>query len=154
MATLKVLWSMAQCPGGDWWSAVFLRGQYWDQYCLISLVVTKTSGLTALSESLLITASCLSQSTRWREGMPSQGTQTGLRDGAMSNRAKCKVLHFGWSNLKHKHWLDREWTEISSEEKDFRALVDEKPNMSQIRAHAAQKANCIQGWNTPPMKKG
>ena len=61
------------------------------------------------------------------------------------NKAKCKVLHVGQANPKHKYRLGREWNKSSPVEKDSRVLVDENLIMTQQCVLTAQKANHILG---------
>ncbi|KAJ7407243.1 rna-directed dna polymerase from mobile element jockey-like [Pitangus sulphuratus] len=59
------------------------------------------------------------------------------------SKAKCKVLHVGWGNPKHRYNLGRDWILNSSAGEDLRVLVDEKHDMTRQCVLVAQKVNCI-----------
>lgn len=78
MDALKDLQSMAQYPSRDQARVVSLRSQYWGWRCLMSLLVTWTVGLSALSVLDNIKLSSAGSMLEGRD-MSSRGTLTGLR---------------------------------------------------------------------------
>ncbi|PKU38340.1 rna-directed dna polymerase from mobile element jockey- hypothetical protein [Limosa lapponica baueri] len=61
------------------------------------------------------------------------------------NKTKCKVLHQGQGNPKHKHRLSGEWIETSPEEKVLGILADDKLNMNRQCVLTAQKTSDVPG---------
>ena len=56
------------------------------------------------------------------------------------NKAKCKVLHMGRGNPKHKYRLGREWLESSPEKKDLGVLVDADHILGCIKRSVASRS--------------
>ena len=120
---------------------VFPRGQWWDRYSLILMILTV--GSSAPSASLLMTPSCGVRSTH-------QGDLDRLEQWAQVNlmrfnKSKFKVLNLGHGNPCYQYKMGCVRIEHSPSEKDLRILADGKLDMSQQCALTAQKDNHILG---------
>ncbi|KAJ7410483.1 hypothetical protein WISP_108353 [Willisornis vidua] len=62
-------------------------------------------------------------------------------------KTKYKVLHPDQGNPQYQHRLGDEWIETNPTEKDLKVPVDERLDMTQQCALAAQNASCILGCN-------
>ncbi|KAJ7424064.1 hypothetical protein BTVI_07763 [Pitangus sulphuratus] len=60
-------------------------------------------------------------------------------------KAKCKILHIGQGNPKHKHRLSREWTDIRPREKDLGLYVDAEFNTAQQHVLASPESQLCPG---------
>jgi len=132
MVTLKELRSTAQCSSGEQWRVTFLRGPALFNIFVsnmdngIEFTLSKSSNNTKLCvvvdvlEGRNAMQRDLDRIERWARAYLTK-----------FNKAKCKVLHLGQGNPKHKYRLGKEWIESSPEEKNLGVLVDEKLNMTQ-----------------------
>jgi len=143
MVALKEVQSRlnVQVETSDEWH--FLRSQYWDSRCLMSLLAMRKVRLNVVSASLP-TLSCVVQLTPWRNGMPSRATLTDLRNASVwtswsSTRASARFytwvkkhqsqMHAGQRLGREQPW--REGCTFSADEKKY--------------ALSAWKANSILG---------
>jgi len=63
------------------------------------------------------------------------------------HKAMCKILHLGPGNPRYVYNWGEELLESSPVEKDFRVLVDEKPNPSQQCVLASLESQWYPGFN-------
>jgi len=104
MVAIKELRSMAQCQSGDKLQVAFLRGQYLSvtdsgTECTLSKFSnnTKLYGAVDTLERKDTIQSDLDRLERWA-----------CVNLMKFNKVKCKVLHIGQGNPKHKYRLGRE----------------------------------------------
>lgn len=116
-----------------------LRGWYWDQWCLVSLLVT-WAGRSSAPPGKVAHDTQLCGAVGPLEGRDAIQRDVGLCEPF--SEAKCKVLHMGKGNCNHQHSLWREQTESPHEEKNLGSIGWQE---AQRLALAAQKANCELG---------
>ncbi|KAJ7411287.1 rna-directed dna polymerase from mobile element jockey-like [Pitangus sulphuratus] len=108
-------------------------------------VGVRYSGTEAPSASLLMTPSCVEQSTHWREGRhperPGQPSEMDQPNEVPQGQVQGPASGLGQSQQVQ---AGREWTESSPEEKNLGVLLDEFKTSWQC-ARTAQKANHIPG---------
>jgi len=102
---------------------VFLRGQYWDWYCLTSVNNMDSRTECTLSKSADDIRLCGAVNVLERRDVIQRDLDRLERWAHANlmkfNKAKWKVLHVGCCNPKYKYGPGRERIESSPEEKDF-----------------------------------
>ncbi|KAJ7406294.1 hypothetical protein WISP_134711 [Willisornis vidua] len=80
-----------------------------------------------------MTPNSLVQLTHQREGMPSRDLdklgKSAHENFMKFNKVKCKVVHQGCGDPRHKYSLGREWKDSSPMEKLLVVFVDENLNL-------------------------
>lgn len=64
------------------------------------------------------------------------------------NKSKCRGLHLGWGNTKHKYKLGEDWLESSPAERALECWWPAAQHQLAVCAVAAKGENCILGCIT------